>query len=219
MIITAIDIITRLLIALIIGGLTGLEREKSYQFAGFRTHILVAVGSCITSITSVILFIDYGGKTSLDPSRLTAQVLSGIGFLGTGAILKNSSGIRGLTTAAGIWATACIGIAIGYGQYTLGILAWVFVLITLYILKNIDKLLFRKKQNILTIEVDDINIVSTLYNKLEKSQIKINNIDINNGYKGYIVNFFIVYDRRIMVEKIILELNDLKNIISIDYLH
>ncbi|WP_460422803.1 MgtC/SapB family protein [Paraclostridium sordellii] len=205
--------------ALIIGGLTGLEREKSYQFAGFRTHILVAVGSCITSITSVILFIDYGGKTSLDPSRLTAQVLSGIGFLGTGAILKNSSGIRGLTTAAGIWATACIGIAIGYGQYTLGILAWVFVLITLYILKNIDKLLFRKKQNILTIEVDDINIVSTLYNKLEKSQIKINNIDINNGYKGYIVNFFIVYDRRIMVEKIILELNDLKNIISIDYLH
>ncbi|WWU52845.1 MgtC/SapB family protein [Paraclostridium sordellii] len=210
---------TRLLIALIIGGLTGLEREKSYQFAGFRTHILVAVGSCITSITSVILFIDYGGKTSLDPSRLTAQVLSGIGFLGTGAILKNSSGIRGLTTAAGIWATACIGIAIGYGQYTLGILAWVFVLITLYILKNIDKLLFRKKQNILTIEVDDINIISTLYNKLEKSQIKINNIDINNGDKGYIVNFFIVYDRRIMVEKIILELNDLKNIISIDYLH
>ncbi|MCQ4697945.1 MgtC/SapB family protein [Paraclostridium sordellii] len=205
--------------ALIIGGLTGLEREKSYQFAGFRTHILVAVGSCITSITSVILFIDYGGKTSLDPSRLTAQVLSGIGFLGTGAILKNSSGIRGLTTAAGIWATACIGIAIGYGQYTLGILAWVFVLITLYILKNIDKLLFRKKQNILTIEVDDINIISTLYNKLEKSQIKINNIDINNGDKGYIVNFFIVYDRRIMVEKIILELNDLKNIISIDYLH
>ncbi|WP_270505442.1 MgtC/SapB family protein [Paraclostridium sordellii] len=205
--------------ALIIGGLTGLEREKSYQFAGFRTHILVAVGSCITSITSVILFIDYGGKTSLDPSRLTAQVLSGIGFLGTGAILKNSSGIRGLTTAAGIWATACIGIAIGYGQYTLGILAWVFVLITLYILKNIDKLLFRKKQNILTIEVDDINIISTLYNKLEKSQIKINNIDINNGDKGYIVNFFIVYDRRIMVEKIILELNDLKNIRSIDYLH
>ncbi|CEJ72342.1 magnesium transport ATPase [[Clostridium] sordellii] len=167
----------------------------------------------------MILFIDYGGKTSLDPSRLTAQVLSGIGFLGTGAILKNSSGIRGLTTAAGIWATACIGIAIGYGQYTLGILAWVFVLITLYILKNIDKLLFRKKQNILTIEVDDINIISTLYNKLEKSQIKINNIDINNGDKGYIVNFFIVYDRRIMVEKIILELNDLKNIISIDYLH
>ena len=219
LIIAAKEIITRLLIALIIGGLTGLEREKSYQFAGFRTHILVSMGSCITAVTSVILFMDYGSKTSLDPSRLTAQVLSGIGFLGTGAIIKNSSGIRGLTTAAGIWATACIGIAIGYGQYILGITAWIFVMATLYILKNIDKIVFRKKQNILTIQVDNINIISTIYNKLEKSQIKISNIDVVNDDFCYFINFFIVYDRRIMVEKIILELNELKSIISIDYLH
>ncbi|MGL4797623.1 MAG: MgtC/SapB family protein [Paraclostridium sp.] len=206
--------------ALIIGGLTGLERERSYQFAGFRTHILVAVGSCITSITSLTLFLEYSGQANLDPARLSAQVLSGIGFLGAGAILKTSSGIRGLTTAAGIWATACIGIAIGYGQYVLGIFAWLFVMITLYILKNIDKILFRKKQNIVTIEVDDINIISILYNKLEKSQIKVKNIDVvNNVRDQYIINFFIVYDRRIMLEKVILELNELKNIISIDYLH
>lgn len=219
LIISAKEIITRLLIALIIGGLTGLEREKSYQFAGFRTHILVSMGSCITSVTSVILFMDYGSKTSLDPSRLTAQVLSGIGFLGTGAIIKNSSGIRGLTTAAGIWATACIGIAIGYGQYILGITAWIFVMATLYILKNIDKIVFRKKQNILTIQVDNINSISTIYNKLEKSQIKVNNIDVVNDDYCYIINFFVVYDRRIMVEKIILELNEFKSIISVDYLH
>ncbi len=219
LIIAAKEIITRLLIALIIGGLTGLEREKSYQFAGFRTHILVSMGSCITAVTSVILFMDYGSKTSLDPSRLTAQVLSGIGFLGTGAIIKNSSGIRGLTTAAGIWVTACIGIAIGYGQYILGITAWIFVMATLYILKNIDKIVFRKKQNILTIQVDNINIISTIYNKLEKSQVKISNIDVVNDDYCYNINFFIVYDRRIMVEKIILELNELKSIISIDYLH
>ena len=113
-------------ISLIIGGLTGLEREKSNQFAGFRTHILVAVGSCITSITAVQLFISYSSYSNMDPARLPAQVLSGIGFIGAGAILKNSSGITGLTTAAGIWATACIVIAIGYGQYLLGIVAWVF---------------------------------------------------------------------------------------------
>ncbi len=208
------------MVSLVIGGLTGLERERSYQFAGFRTHILVSVGSCITSITSLTLFIEYSSQSNLDPARLSAQVLSGIGFLGAGAILKTSSGIRGLTTAAGIWATACIGIAIGYGQYVLGIFAWLFVMITLYILKNIDKILFRKKQNIVTIEVDDINIISTLYNKLEKSQIKIKNIDVINNVRGqYIINFFIVYDRRIMLEKLILELNELKNIISIDYLH
>ena len=118
-------------ISLIIGGLTGLEREKSNQFAGFRTHILVAVGSCITSITAVQLFISYSSYSNMDPARLPAQVLSGIGFIGAGAILKNSSGITGLTTAAGIWATACIGIAIGYGQYLLGIVAWVLEMITL----------------------------------------------------------------------------------------
>lgn len=156
----------------------------------------------------------------MDPSRLTAQVLSGIGFLGAGAILKTSSGIRGLTTAAGIWATACIGIAIGYGQYVLGVLAWLFVMITLYILKNIDKILFRKKQNIVTMKVNDINIMSTLYNRFEKAQIKIRNIDVINETKEeYIINFFIVYDRRIMLEKLIIELNEFKNIITIDYLH
>ena len=91
---------------------------------------------------------------------------------------------------------------------------------TLYILRYIDIFLFRKKQNIITIKVDDINSISKLYNKLEKSQIKIKNIDVVNDIsEEYIINFFIVYDRRIMLEKVILELNELKNIISIDYLH
>ena len=167
-----------------------------------------------------MLFLEYSGQSNLDPARLSAQVLSGIGFLGAGAILKTSSGITGLTTAAGIWATACIGITIGYGQYVLSIFAWLLVMTTLYILRYIDIFLFRKKQNIITIKVDDINSISKLYNKLEKSQIKIKNIDVVNDIsEEYTINFFIVYDRRIMLEKVILELNELKNIISIDYLH
>ena len=96
------EIIVKLLLAALVGGFTGYEREKSNQFAGFRTHILVSVGSCITSITSLLLFFQYSTQTNSDPARLTAQVLSGIGFLGAGAILKTSNGIRGLTTAAGI---------------------------------------------------------------------------------------------------------------------
>ncbi|MBO3444699.1 MgtC/SapB family protein [Clostridium sp. CCUG 7971] len=219
-IITNKEIIIRLLIALIIGGLTGLEREKSHQFAGFRTHILVAVGSCITSITSLSLFFDYNSYASFDPTRLTAQVLSGIGFLGAGAILKTSNGIRGLTTAAGIWATACIGIAIGYGYYVLSISAWLFVMITLYILKNIDKILFRKKQTIFNVTVDNINMVSVLYAKFAKSQIDVKNIDIEDEDGQYFkLSFFIVYDRRIMMEELVKELNMSKNIINVDYLH
>ncbi|MEG1310705.1 MAG: MgtC/SapB family protein [Romboutsia sp.] len=221
-IISNIEIIIRLLIALIIGGLTGLEREKSHQFAGFRTHILVAVGSCITSIASLSLFFQYNGYSniSLDPARLTAQVLSGIGFLGAGAILKTSNGIRGLTTAAGIWVTACIGITVGYGYYVLSISAWLFVMVTLYILKNIDKILFKKKQTIFNVKVNNINMVSVLYSKFEKSQIDVKNIDIEDDEEQcWKLSFFIVYDRRIIMEELVKELNMSKNIISVDYLH
>lgn len=203
-----------------VGGLTGLERERSHQFAGFRTHILVSVGSCITSITSLMLFFQYSGYSNIDPARLSAQVLSGIGFLGAGAILKTSNGIRGLTTAAGIWATACIGIAIGYGYYVLSVSAWLLVLVTLYILKNIDKIFFKKKQTILNVTVDNINLVSVLYGKFEKCQISVKNIEVEpKGENSWKLTFFIVYDRRIMIQEFVKELNGLKNVISVDYLH
>ena len=179
--------------------MTGLEREKSHQFAGFRTHILVAVGSCITAITSLSLFVQYSSQASIDPARLTAQVLSGIGFLGAGAILKTSNGIRGLTTAAGIWATACIGIAVGYGYYVL---------------------IFKKKQTIFSVKVDNINVITMLYNIFQKSQISVKNIDIENVEDIYWkLSFFIVYDRRIILDELVNELNNSKNIISVDYLH
>ena len=190
--------------------MTGLEREKSHQFAGFRTHILVAVGSCITAITSLSLFVQYSSQASIDPARLTAQVLSGIGFLGAGAILKTSNGIRGLTTAAGIWATACIGIAVGYGYYVLSICAWSLVMITLY----------KKKQTIFSVKVDNINVITMLYNIFQKSQISVKNIDIENVEDIYWkLSFFIVYDRRIILDELVSELNNSKNIISVDYLH
>lgn len=167
-----------------------------------------------------MLFFEYSPYSNIDPARLSAQILSGIGFLGAGAILKTSNGIRGLTTAAGIWATACIGIAVGYGYYVLSISAWLFVLITLYILKNIDKVFFKKKQNVLTITIDNLNIISTLYSKFGKSKIVIKNIEVETkDDKSWIVSFFIVYDRRIMIKELVKELNESKNIINVDYLH
>ena len=219
MLITNQDIIMRLLIALIVGGLTGLERERSHQFAGFRTHILVSVGSCITSITSLSLFFQYNSYSNIDPARLSAQVLSGVGFLGAGAILKTSNGIRGLTTAAGIWATACIGIAVGYGYYILAISAWLFVMVTLYILKNIDKMIFKKKQTIFNIKTDNIEIISSIYEMFQRSQISVKNIEINSNINNIKINLLTVHDRRIVLDEVIKELSKLKNIISIDYLN
>ncbi len=212
MIIRNEEIIIRLLIALFMGGLTGLERERSSQFAGFRTHILVSVGSCITAITSLLLFEQYSiyPNISLDPARLTAQVLSGIGFLGAGAILKTSNTIRGLTTAAGIWATACIGIAIGYGYYILGASAWFLVVMTLYILKYMDQMIFKKEKNILKIEVNNMIIVSIIYGKLERSKIEIKDINIEELEEGlWEIRLLIVHDRRVMMEELIKEIKEL----------
>lgn len=189
-------------ISLIIGGLTGLEREKSNQFAGFRTHILVAVGSCITSITAVQLFISYSSYSNMDPARLPAQVLSGIGFIGAGAILKNSSGITGLTTAAGIWATACIGIAIGYGQYLLGIVAWVLEMITLLSLKRIDKLFFKKSSCNLYLTISSLDAITTTFAILKECKISIKNFDVNSkGGQIWTAKYSISYDRRILIEE------------------
>ena len=211
------EILIRLMMALIMGGLTGIEREKSSQFAGFRTHILVSIGACITSITSLLLFQQYSvyQNINLDPARLTAQVLSGIGFLGAGAILKTSNTIRGLTTAAGIWATACIGITIGYGYYVLAILAWILVVGTLYILKKIDQILFRKEKNILKIEVSDMIILSIIYTKLERSKIEIKDMNIKaRDSSSWEISILIVHDRRVIVEELIKDINNLDYVID-----
>ncbi|MGL5694247.1 MAG: MgtC/SapB family protein [Peptostreptococcaceae bacterium] len=214
------EIIIRLILALLIGGLTGLEREKSHQFAGFRTHILVSVGSCITSMTALSLFNQYHMYANMDPGRLPAQVLSGIGFLGAGAILKTSNGIKGLTTAAGIWATACIGITIGYGQYVLGVSAWLFVMITLYILKRIDKLVSKKRDTILTIAISNIGAVSQIYDRLRKSYVVVKNMNIDQESDNvWRVSFYIVYDRRMILGEFTNELNKINNVLSIDYIY
>ena len=203
-------------ISLIIGGLTGLEREKSNQFAGFRTHILVAVGSCITSITAVQLFISYSSYSNMDPARLPAQVLSGIVFIGAGAILKNSSGITGLTTAAGIWATACIGIAIGYGQYLLGIVAWVLEMITLLSLKRIDKLFFKKSSCNLYLTISSLDAITTTFAILKECKISIKNFDVNSkGGQIWTAKYSISYDRRILIEEIERRIRDVDGVLDL----
>ena len=203
-------------ISLIIGGLTGLEREKSNQFAGFRTHILVAVGSCITSITAVQLFISYSSYSNMDPARLPAQVLSGIGFIGAGAILKNSSGITGLTTAAGIWATACIGIAIGYGRYLLGIVAWVLEMITLLSLKRIDKLFFKKSSCNLYLTISSLDAITTTFAILKECKISIKNFDVNSkGGQIWTAKYSISYDRRILIKEIERRIRDVDGVLDL----
>ena len=135
------EFIIRLVIAGAMGALIGLDREYRAKEAGYRTHFLVSLGSALIMIVSQYGFADVLGKegVGLDPSRIAAQVVSGIGFIGAGTIILNKQIVRGLTTAAGIWATAGIGLAIGSGMYVLGISATILTLIGLEVLSLVFK--------------------------------------------------------------------------------
>ncbi len=128
----------RLLLALLLGGLIGLERGIHGRAAGLRTHILVCLGACMTSLVGLFIFQEL--EIDQDVTRIAAQVISGIGFLGAGTILvKNQSVITGLTTAAGVWCTATIGIAIGYGFYEGAIICTVIAMITATFLTKLER--------------------------------------------------------------------------------
>ena len=135
------DFVLRLVVAGILGVLRGLEREYRAKEAGYRTHFLVAVGSALLMIVSQHGFDSMLGKegVGLDPSRIAAQIVTGIGFIGAGTIILNRQIVRGLTTAAGIWATAGIGMCAGAGMYALAISATVLTLIGLELLSRLFK--------------------------------------------------------------------------------
>lgn len=149
------EIAYRIILAIIIGGMIGYERGTNNRPAGFRTHILVCLGATTISLLQDRLrinLINYamenGAVASVvktDLGRLGAQVISGIGFLGAGTIIREKGGIAGLTTAASIWVTGCIGLGIGWGFYTLSIISGVAVLITLVTFKKIEVVLIDRK--------------------------------------------------------------------------
>ncbi|BCF91987.1 MULTISPECIES: MgtC/SapB family protein [Paraburkholderia] len=142
------ELISRLVLAAALGSVIGFERERLSWAAGLRTHMLVCVGSTLIMIVSAFGFADVLGNQHivLDPSRIAAQVVSGIGFLGAGSILLRGEIIRGLTTAASLWSVAAIGLAVGGGLYTASIAATIIILIILAGIKPIEKRFITVKQ-------------------------------------------------------------------------
>ena len=148
----------RLILAIICGGYIGYERESSNHPAGLRTHILVCVASTLVLVTSDYAFMRYSSIVNLDPMRLGAQIISGIGFLGAGAIMKEGVTVKGLTTAACLWAVACIGIALGVGFYYGALLTTVLIYIVLIFFRKLEDGLTRGKAfHVINIEIQNIN--------------------------------------------------------------
>ncbi len=136
-----IQVIIRIIMAGILGGLIGLERESLNKSAGFRTHILVCVGSALIMLVSQDLYQLYQGATNIDPGRIAAQVVSGIGFLGAGTIMREGATVKGLTTAASLWVVAGVGLALGAGFYFPALVTTGVVFLTLIYLGKVEKLI------------------------------------------------------------------------------
>lgn len=198
----------RLVLSLVAGGLIGFERESRRQPAGMRTHILISVGSTLLMLVSIYIPQTYFDMKNGDPGRIAAQVVSGIGFLGAGAILKLGNNVKGLTTAASIWVVAGIGLAIGAGLYIPSLMALFIILFTLVILDYLEKRLFppervknihlffngsavdtkriRKKLSIFKINIQSIDVIQAI----EKERVQVNllvripmSLDIPKFYK------------------------------------
>ena len=214
----------RLLLAVVFGGIVGYTREKDNKPAGFRTHILVCFGAAVISMVQDQLRLNIlelasmnlklSGVIKTDLGRLGAQVVSGIGFLGAGSIMKEKGEtVGGMTTAAGIWATGCAGLGIGWGFYNLAIPAIVFMLVIIVIFKKFEPKIV-KKTKLLKFEVkflEDKNYAKGLlatYEVFNQKLIKITQIDKNQAENTVI--FTVNMDEKIDISDIIVLLSAIK---------
>ncbi|NME36513.1 MgtC/SapB family protein [Fusobacterium sp. FSA-380-WT-3A] len=185
------EIIIRIVASIIIGGMIGYERGVHNRPAGFRTHILVCLGACIVSMVQdqlrvnimnfALIYPEASQVIKTDLGRIGAQVVSGIGFLGAGTIMREKGTIGGLTTAASIWATGCLGLGIGWGFYSLALPAGLAIIVVLVTLKQIESSLINKRYTVdlevIFNENECINSnVAEIYNTLREMNIKIKNI-------------------------------------------
>ena len=181
----ATEFIIRLFVAGILGSIIGLDREYRAKEAGYRTHFLVSLGSALIMIVSQHGFsevLDNPG-VSLDPSRIASQVVSGIGFIGAGTIILHKQIVRGLTTAAGIWATSGIGLAVGAGMYDLGISATVLTLVGLELLS----FLFKKigmRSSVVEFSTDNKETLNRITKYFHSKNFQIVSFQMNEKWTG-----------------------------------
>ena len=175
----AIEYIFRIILSEILGALIGYERQFKHKSAGLRTNILVCIGSCLIMILSNLLYEQVEGKTNADPARLAAQVVSGIGFLGAGAIIKEGVNVIGLTTAACIWVVSGVGLAVGAGYYIIAVFASLLVYIILEILSQMDSWLVPTDNIMIKIRmINDSEKIKEVYNALLKLGLKSKNFSV-----------------------------------------
>lgn len=218
-IMSLLEITLRLLLSVAIGGAIGYEREQKNRPAGFRTHILVCVGAAVIAMIEQ----SSGLNIKIDGGRLTAQVISGIGFLGAGTIIRDNGSVKGLTTAASLWVVACLGLGAGYGLYTISVLSSIAVFGVLVSLKSFENKFFDKVK-VLSLQVsydDKAEMLHFLTDFFNANSIKIKNIEFvleEDNIDYSIVNFIILIPRYMRSSSVIQEISLIKGVIKVDKL-
>ena len=190
------SVLLRLVLAMAFGGMIGLERGRKHRAAGFRTYMLVCLGSALTSILSQYLFVQLStvwaeiavttGK-QVDVSRLGAKVYSGIGFLAAGTIIVTGrQEVKGMTTAAGLWASACMGIAIGAGFYECVIIAFVLMFLCIHFLPVVEVYLLENARNMnIYVELKSLDELGVLLSHFKAQGVQIYGVEIDRGGEEY----------------------------------
>lgn len=186
----------KLLLSLVLGSVIGMERRRKGQIAGMRTFALICMGATLAMLVSIYIPQEYMGLKNGDPGRIAAQVISGIGFLGAGAIIQMKGSVKGLTTAAGIWMTAAIGLAVGAGMYLISIIAVLFILFILAFAERYEQSLFKAGESkIVRVKfhgiIEDLQPYRQIF-KQHNIQIVDEFIRYDYGSEHTIINFIIL---------------------------
>ena len=214
------QMIMRLFLAALLGGIVGMERGSGDRPAGLRTHVLVCTGSALIMLVSIYAF-DPQTYTR-DPGRIAAQVVSGIGFLGAGTILHEGLTVRGLTTAASLWMVAAIGLAVGSGMVLMGIISTVIMLITLVTFHGWEKRLPGNGSNarryIRVIAKNNHNTMITILGYLGTHNVKVRTLNVkNNNIQGtIIIELYLKMSKDFNINEIIAGMNTLDDVISLE---
>ena len=176
------QMVIRLILTALLSGVIGYEREMHGRGAGLRTTILVGVGSCLIMLTSMHIHDIYQGVSNVDPGRIAAQVVSGIGFLGAGTISSVGASVRGLTTAASLWAVSGVGLAIGSGYYSAALVSTAIIYVVLVTLSRLERRMTRDFDKTLQVECSGgLDLLTKITNIFFRYQAVIKNIDITHS--------------------------------------
>ena len=179
-------IVFRLVLSAILSGIIGFEREFHGRAAGFRTHILLCVGSTLIMLTSIHIFDVYSGRVPIDPARLAAGVVTGIGFMGAGTIMRYKASVRGLTTATSLWVAAGVGLAVGSGLYFGAIVTTLIAMIALMFFSRLEHVMIRKNwyKTIIIETKDGLEQLKKIRETLSEYGSEINDLEADRSKDG-----------------------------------